>query len=104
MDRRVVWTEAAWSDLGAAADYIARDSPRYAAAFVREVRDAARTLRHFSERGRTVPEFGQPEFRELLVRSYRLVYTVKADTVYILGFIHGSRDLANWRPGKEVAR
>jgi len=36
----VVWSEAAWNDLESAADYIARDSPRYAAAFVREVRDA----------------------------------------------------------------
>jgi len=97
VDRRVVWTEAAWSDLEAAADYIAKDSPRYAAAFVREVRDSARTLGRFSERGRMVPEFGLSEFRELLVRSYRLVYTMKTDTVYILGFIHGARDPANWR-------
>jgi plasmid stabilization system protein ParE len=42
-------------------------------------------------------ELGQPEFRELLVRSYRLVYTVTTDTVRILGFIHGARDLTNWR-------
>ena len=97
MDRRVVWTQAAWDDLEAAAAYIAKDSPRYAAAFVGEVRDAARTLVRFSERGRVVPEFGQPEFRELLVRSYRLVYTVKTETVQILGFIHGARNLANWR-------
>ena len=104
MDRRVVWTEAAWSDLEAAADYIAKDSPRYAAAFVREVRDAARTLGRFSERGRTVPEFDQPQFRELLVRSYRLVYTVKTNTVYILAFIHGARDLASWRRGQSPDR
>lgn len=104
MDRRVVWTEVAWSDLEAAADYIAKDSPRYAAAFVREVREAAGSLMHFSERGRIVPEFGQAELRELLVRSYRLVYTVKPDSVYILGFIHGARDLAKWRSEKEPGR
>jgi len=102
VDRRVVWSEVAWNDLESAADYIAKDSPRYAAAFAREVRDAARTLGHFSERGRMVPEFGLPEVRELLVRSYRLVYMVKTDTVYILGFIHGARDPANWR-GKTPA-
>jgi len=97
MDRRVVWTEAAWNDLEAAADYIVKDSPRYAAAFVQEVRDAARTLVRFSERGRMLPEFRQPEFRELLVRSYRLVYTVESDAVYILGLIHGARNIANWQ-------
>ena len=95
MDRRVAWTESAWNDLETTAKYIAKDSPRYAAAFVHEVREAARSLARFSERGRVVPEFGRPEFRELLVRSYRLVYRVTPDTVRILGFIHGSRDLAN---------
>jgi plasmid stabilization system protein ParE len=54
MDRAVVWTETAWSDLDEAAQFIAKDSPNYAAAFVREVRDAARSLARFSQRGRVV--------------------------------------------------
>lgn len=103
MDRRVAWTQAAWDDLEATAGYIAKDSPRYASAFVREVRDAARTLARFADRGRVVPELGQPEFRELLVRSYRLIYTVDADAVFILGFIHGARDFTSWR-GKNPDR
>ena len=49
MDRRVVWTEAAWNDLETAADYIAKDSPRYAGAFEGEIREAARSLVQFSE-------------------------------------------------------
>jgi plasmid stabilization system protein ParE len=39
MARKVKWTEAAWSDLEEAADYIARDSPHYAAAFVHGARN-----------------------------------------------------------------
>ena len=93
MAGRVVWTEIAWSDLEAAADHIAKDSPNYAAAFVREVRDAARSLAYLAERGRVVPEFDDPSIRELLVRSYRLVYQVTEEAVYIIGFIHGARDL-----------
>jgi plasmid stabilization system protein ParE len=104
MARRVVWTEIAWSDLEAAADHIAKDSPNYAAAFVREVRDAARSLAYLPERGRVVPEFDDLAIRELFVRSYRLVYQVAKETVRIVGFIHGARDLeALWeredRPG-----
>lgn len=38
MARKVIWTEVAWNDLEEAADYIAKDSPHYAAAFVREAR------------------------------------------------------------------
>ena len=36
MAREVVWTEPAWEDLAATADYIARDSENYAATFVQE--------------------------------------------------------------------
>ena len=63
MDRRVAWSESAWTDLESAADYIEKDSPRYAAAFVREMRDASRSLAKLSKR------------------------------VVILGLIHGIRNL-----------
>jgi len=102
-----VWTETAWGDLEAAADYIAKDSPNYAAAFVREVLDAARSLLRLAERGRVVPELDDRNIRELSVRSYRLVYHVTKEAVYIVGFIHGARDLeALWkreeRPGSGI--
>jgi len=90
---KVAWTESAWSDLQDAADYIAKDSPHYAAAFVREARDAARSLDNLAERGRVVPEFNDPSIRELFVRNYRLIYQVTEQAAYIIGFIHGARDL-----------
>jgi len=90
----VTWTEVAWSDLEAAADYIARDSPHYAAAFVGEVREAARSLDRFARRGRVVPELANPDIREISVRSFRLIYQVAVGGVNILAFIHGARDLA----------
>jgi toxin ParE1/3/4 len=92
--RRVVWTETAAEDLDQVAEFIARDSPRYAAAFVREARDAARSLAVLARRGRIVPEFADENIRELLVRSYRLIYQVSPDVVSIIGFIHGARDLS----------
>jgi len=93
MDRRVVWTETAWSDLELVVTYIAKDSSHYAAAFAREPRDASRSPSQLSNRGRAVPEFDDPTVREIFVRSYRLIYTVTEDAVYILGFVHGARDL-----------
>ncbi|PIV02528.1 MAG: hypothetical protein COS57_12050 [Syntrophobacterales bacterium CG03_land_8_20_14_0_80_58_14] len=65
MARKVTWTESAWIDLEEVADYIAKDSPHYAGAFIREVRDAARSLAYLAERGRTVPEFNDPPIRYL---------------------------------------
>ena len=64
MAREVVWTEPAWQDLAAAADYIARDSEIYAATFIQEVHDAAASLSQFAERGHVVPEFGDATIRE----------------------------------------
>ncbi len=58
-----------------------------------EAQEAARSLKRFAERGCVVPEFEDPTLRELFVRSFRLIYRVAADAVYVLGFIHAARDL-----------
>jgi toxin ParE1/3/4 len=93
MAKRVIWTLAAWNDLETVADFISRDSPYYAAAWVRSVRDAARSLNLMSMRGRVVPEIGDRQIRELIVQSYRLIYKVERSRVVVLGIIHGARDL-----------
>jgi toxin ParE1/3/4 len=98
MARRLTWNAAALDDVDAAAAYIARDSPRYAAAFVRRIRDAARSLRTLSERGRMVPELGEPAVRELLVGSYRLIYEMHQREVIVLALVHGARNLASLWP------
>lgn len=95
MARRLTWNEAALRDVEQNADYIARDSPRYAAAFVRRIRDAARSLKRLAERGRMVPELGEPAIRELLVGNYRLIYEIREREVIVLALIHGARDLAS---------
>lgn len=98
MAREVIWTAAAWSDLEATADYVARDSTHYASAFVREVRDAARSLSHFAERGRVVPELGERSIRELFIGNFRLIYSVQRDATVLPALVHGGRDLqALWR-------
>jgi plasmid stabilization system protein ParE len=98
MVRTIRWTETAIRDLNESARFIARDSPYYAAAFVKEVRRAARSLNISSERGRIVPESERPDIREIYVKSYRLIYQVKTHEVFLLSFIHGSRDLESlWK-------
>jgi addiction module RelE/StbE family toxin len=93
MARRITWAEPAWEDLESAANYIKRDSPSYAAAFVQEVRLAVESLSEFAERGQVVPEFRDPTIRELLVRPYRIVYQIAPDDVHIVAIVHGSRRL-----------
>lgn len=66
MARTVKWAEAASDDLDRIAEYISRDSPNYAAAFAREILDAAQSLAELAERGRVVPEWHETNVRELL--------------------------------------
>jgi len=107
MAKRVKWSLKAWFDLEQAADFIAKDSRYYAGAFVREVREAARSLKSLPERGSVVPEIGVDDIREMFVRRHRLIYQVTEKEVLIIGLIHGARDLkALWRkesrPGSET--
>jgi plasmid stabilization system protein ParE len=96
--RTVRWTETATQDIEEAAAFIGRDSRYYAAALVRETRAAAQSLRTFAERGRVVPEIDAPDIHEIFVGSYRLIYQITADHIFILAFVHGARDLtALWQ-------
>ena len=97
--RRVVWSERATRTLDEAVTFIARDSRVAAQQVLRQALEGATSLQTLSERGRVVPELRDPEFRELLVLRYRLLYQVTADTVVVLAFIHGARDFARWRQG-----
>lgn len=90
MARQVIWSDPAWEDLEAAAEYIGRDSESYAAAFVQNAKEAAASLAHFAERGQVVPEISDESIRELLVRPYRLVYRLASDRVFILTLVHGA--------------
>lgn len=95
MARTVKWTETATSDLEEVAKFIGRDSQFYAAAIVRKAQATARSLGTLAERGRMLPESNAPDIREIFVRSYRLIYKVTSDHVYILAFVHGARDLTS---------
>lgn len=93
MAREVIWSFEAAGDLDALAEYIARDSVSYAAAFTQQILDISRSLNESSERGRVVPELGEPNIRELIIREYRLIYSIEQSCVVILSLVHGARDL-----------
>ena len=91
---RIAWSEVAEADLDDLFDYIARDVPYYAEQFVDRLIEAVGVLKDHPRLGRRVPEAQEREdVRELIFRSYRVIYLVEAEQVYILAVIHGSRDL-----------
>jgi addiction module RelE/StbE family toxin len=92
---KVIWSPAALADVEAVAEYIARDSSDQAAIFVGRLTDAVDRLREHSRSGRTIPEIGSDACREIIVASYRIMYRVEDDDVWITGIVHGARD---WKP------
>lgn len=95
--RRVVWGESAQAALDEALRDIAEDSTDGAIRVLTRALEAADSLSTLAERGRIVPEIGEPTLRELFVHDYRLLYRVREDRVVIQAFLHGARDFSRWR-------
>ncbi len=91
MAQRLIWSQAAVEDLQSIAEYIERDSPRYATAVVGKIVDLARSLPRHPGLGRVVPELGRPDVRERFVFSYRVIYQLHDDALVIINVIHGRR-------------
>lgn len=94
MAYEVIWTESAAGDLIEAVEFVARDSPSYAATLATRAVAAADSLQALPHRGHRVREYRDPDVRELIVgRSYRLIYRVLGTKVTIAAFVHVARDL-----------
>jgi len=93
---RVVWTPEAEQDRADIWDYIAADNAAAAARMDLLFSDAAARLVDFPKLGRT----GRiPGTRELIPHeSYRLVYEVEGETLWVLALVHTAR---RWPPTKE---
>jgi toxin ParE1/3/4 len=89
----VVWTARASADLEAIGDYLAQSAPGYAEVVVRRVLAAVGRLEAFPASGRVVPEIGEEELREVVLRSYRVVYFYdeEGDRVEVLTVFHASQ-------------
>lgn len=73
---KVIWTYQAIHDLDNIGEYIAKDSPRYASLTVERLFHSTDILKTQPKLGRIVPEFNEDTIRELIYKSYRLVYIV----------------------------
>ena len=93
MAHRVVWSPRALADVESIATFISADSAAYAQVVVRKIVKLTRKLSRFPHLGREVPEFQDPEVRELLAYSYRIIYRIGGDQVLIAAVIHGKRSL-----------
>jgi addiction module RelE/StbE family toxin len=90
---RVLWTPEALQDRADVWDYIAADNPRAAARIDALFSEAAARLTEYPKQGRAGKISGT---RELIPHeSYRLVYEIANETVWILALVHTARQ---WPP------
>lgn len=88
----ITWSQEAGENLADTEEFIARDSPERAARFVDAIIDHAEAILADNPRsGRTVPEIGNPDIRELIYRGYRVVYRLNDDRIDILTVFEGHR-------------
>ena len=86
---KVVWTPEALKDRAEVWDHIAADNPRAAARMDELFSDAVARLADHPKLGRPGKSRGT---RELVPHeSYRLVYEISAETVWLLALVHSAR-------------
>jgi toxin ParE1/3/4 len=91
---RVNWTDQSLSDLINIADFIAKDSVRYAKITVSRIRNASQQLKTHPLSGRKVPETDTENIRELILGNYRIIYAVVSEKqVDILTVHHSAKRL-----------
>ena len=93
MDFKVFLSSDALSDLERIVVYTALDDVAAAERMGNQLLNAALSLAAFPERGRIVPEFQRPQLREIVFRSYRIIYRVNSldNSLEIVRFWHAAR-------------
>ena len=87
----VHWTETAIKHLTAIHQYIAQDSPLYAQRVADKIIRRSEQIALFPQSGRRVPEYDDPNTREIIEPPYRLIYRIKADQIDVLAVIHSAQ-------------
>ena len=90
---KIIWSERSILDLEDIADYIAKDSVKYAKLTIEKIINQTTILEKQPLIGRIVPELNDKRIRELITGNYRIIYEHKKLFVNILTVHHSKRDL-----------
>ena len=88
----VIWSEPARADLRSIHDFIAHDSSHYAKKVTQDIREKTGVLYGLPKVGKKVPESNDENVRELSLYSYRIIYQIKSQGIFVLALVHKRRD------------
>lgn len=88
----VKWSPVAKADLKEIYAFIKKDSQFYAQKVANEIIAKSEALETFPNMGRVVEELNDPNLREIIAFSYRLIYQVSIDGIEIVALVHSRRN------------
>ncbi len=88
----VIWSDPAKVDLRSIHNYIAHDSRYYAKKVTQDIAAKTDILNELPLMGKIVPELNNVNIRELSLYSYRILYEIKDQDLFVLAVIHKRRD------------
>ena len=97
MPDTVLFIEDAVKDIEAIYRYIRRSGNKRAAKeMINNLREACDSLSEHSERGHVPNELSQAsqfEYRQIIVKKYRIIYQLAKPNIFIFGIVHGNRNI-----------
>lgn len=88
---KINWTQQSLSNIDDIADFIAKDSVKYAKLQVLRFIIAVDVLLENPKIGRVVPEIGNENIRELIQGNYRIIYKINSTSRIDILTVHHSR-------------
>jgi toxin ParE1/3/4 len=88
---KVIWSKESLNRLFEIEEFIAEDNPLKAVEFIDFLISKSVTIEENPKIGRIVPEFSDPDIRELIIKSYRVVYRLGRNRIEILTVFEGHR-------------
>jgi plasmid stabilization system protein ParE len=88
---KIVFTPTARDQFLRGLDNIRRDKPSAAIAFRRKTETILLRLSDYPDSGRSLPEFPESHYREVIVTPYRFFSRVKDNVVWVVAVWHSAQ-------------
>jgi toxin ParE1/3/4 len=92
---KIIWTQRSLTDLKSIAEYISKDSVKYASMTIERLIDVTKHLETNPRIGRIVPGIGRDDkIREIIFGNYRIIYKISStEIIHILTVHHSAKRL-----------
>lgn len=88
---RIKFLVSAMEDMRSIKAFIGKDNPEAAVRMIKRIRAAVEHLEEFPHSGRIIPETNNPQLREVIISSYRIMYQITGSAIKIFAVYEGHR-------------